>query len=237
MNDGLRNTLHELLVSDADSNPALNELLRNYTEYHVVFLAVGGSFLLAFAVLATFSWRRFRRMSTVEDRSWSFERVSYLFFAASSGVFTLMMALIVAANASNVTDPRRGFSGGLDMIASPRAGTRTAELHQAFMTWLQSGRPTAPALVNRTIEDRLAWQRPKAIICGALLVVLVWLSATIWRTLIRRSRTRRTAWEPKDLTLLAAGLLGGPVCVLLMVMVIGNTQASFAPLSMTLFYG
>jgi len=63
------------------------------------------------------------------------------------------------------------------------------------------------------------------------------LSARIWRTLIRRSRLRPKVWTPKDVTLLAAGLLCGPVCLLLMLMVIGNTQASFAPLSMTLFYG
>ncbi len=39
------------------------------------------------------------------------------------------------------------------------------------------------------------------------------------------------------MALLITGVLAGPVCLLLMLMVIGNTQASFAPLSMTLFYG
>ena len=40
---------------------------------------------------------------------------------------------------------------------------------------------------NRTNGDeRLAWQRPKAIICSVLLVALVLLSAVVWRGLIRR---------------------------------------------------
>ena len=237
MNHGLRSTLSELLLSGSDSNPALNELLRAYTEYHVAFIAVGGLFLLAFAVLAIFSWRRFRRIPKSDNRRWSFERATYLLFAASSTVFALMMALIGAANASNAADPRDGFSGGLGMIGTPPAGTRSAELHQAFTTWLQSGQTEIPTLINSRIDDRLAWQRPKAIICSALLVVLVLLSAHIWRTLIRRSRTRHAGWNLKDATLFAAGLLGGPICLLLMVMVIGNTQASVAPLSMTLFFG
>ncbi len=147
------------------------------------------------------------------------------------------MALAVAANASNVAHPRHGFSGGLGMIGTPRAGTRTAELHQAFATWLQSGQTVTPTLMNSRIDERLAWQRPKAIICSALLVVFELLSARIRRTLIRRSRARQTGWRPKDVALLATGVVAGPVCLLLTLMVIGNTQATFALLSMTLFYG
>lgn len=237
MDDSLRNVLNELLVSGTDSNPALNDLLRDYTKYHVAFIAVGGLFLLAFTVLSILSWRRFRRTPKSDNRRWSFERATYLLFGASSVVVAMMMALFVAANASNVADPRHGFSGGLGMIGTAGAGTRTAELHQAFTTWLQSGQSETPTLIKSRIDDRLAWQRPKAIICGALVVVFVLLSAHIWRTLIRRSRARQTGWSLKDVILLAAGLLGGPACLLLMLMVIANTQASFAPLSMTLFYG
>ncbi len=237
MRSNLHDTLEELLSSGPDSNPALNALLDDYTKYHVAFVGVGGCFLLAFAVLAAFSWRRFRKARKLETRRWSFERVTYLFFAASSAVFALTMALLVSANASNVADPRHGFSGGLGMLDTPRAGTRAGELHQSFATWLQSGQTDTPTMVNARIDDRLAWQRPKAIICSVLLVVVLLLCAHIWRILIRGSRVRQKGWTPKDVTLLAAGLLGGPVSLVLMVMVIGNTQASLAPLSMTLFYG
>ena len=237
MNSGLRTTLAELLESGSDSNPALDELLRDYVEYHLVFIAIGGLLLVAFAALAIFSWRRFRSTPNSENRRWSFERASYLLFAVSSGAFALMVALITAANASNVADPRHGFSGALGMIGTPRAGTRAADLHQAFTTWLQSGQTEIPDVVRSRIDDRLAWQRPKAIICSALLVLALLLSGYIWRTLIRQSRTRQTGWRAKDLALLATGVVAGPVCVLLMAMVIGNAQASVAPLSMTLFYG
>lgn len=237
MTSDLHDTLEELLRSGSVSNPALNALLDGYTKFHVAFIAVAGCFLLAFAVLAAFSWRRFRRARASTTRRWSFERVTYLFFAASSVIFALVMALLVAANASNVADPRHGFSGGLGMLGTPQPGTRAAELHQSFATWLQSGQTDTPTLVTARIDERLAWQRPKAIICSVLLVVLLVLCAQIWRTLIRRSRVRQKGWTPKDVALVAAGLLGGPVCLVLMLMVIGNAQASLAPLSMTLFYG
>lgn len=237
MTSTLHDTLEELLLSGSEANPALNALLDDYAKFHVAFIAVAGCFLLAFAVLATFCWRRFRRARASATRTWSFERVTYLFFAASSVIFGLMMALLVAANASNVADPRHGFSGGLGMLGTPRAGTRAAELHQSFATWLQSGQIDTPTLVSARIDDRLAWQRPKAIICSVLLVMVLLLSARVWRALIRKSRVRQGGWTPKDVTLFAAGLLAGPVCLVLMLMVVGNTQASLAPLSMTLFYG
>ena len=81
MTDDLRNTLDELLHTGSDSNPALNELLLDYASYHKAFIGVGGVFLAAFAVLAVFSWRRFTRTPTHEERRWSFERVTFLLFA------------------------------------------------------------------------------------------------------------------------------------------------------------
>jgi len=234
---GLHDLLDELLLSGSDTNPALNALLRDYTRYHVVFIAVGGLFLLAFVVLAVSSWRRWRRAPRPTNRRWSFERVTYACFGASSVLLALMMAVIVAANISNVVDPRHGFSGAVDMVGAPRTGTRTAELHQAFTAWLQSGRTDMPSLIDTRIDERLAWQRPKAIICSVLLLALVLLSARIWRTLVRRSRARQSGWERKDVALLLAGVAAGPVCLLVMVMVIGNTQGSFAPMSLTLFFG
>ncbi len=237
MNDDLRNTLHELLASGSESNPAMNALLDSYARYHTVFVAVGGLFLVGFALLAASSWRRLRRTPRSARRRWSFERATYLLFTGSSAVLALMMAVLVAANLSNAVDPRPGFSGAVGMVGTSRAGTRTADLHQAFTTWLWSGRADVPALVDSRIDGRLAWQRPKAAICSVVLVVFVLLGARLWRELIRRSRAREDGWKLRDIALLAAGLMVGPICLVLTVMVIGNTQASFAPLSMTLFYG
>lgn len=94
-----------------------------------------------------------------------------------------------------------------------------------------------PKLIAASVDERLAWQRPKAVICSALLLAAVMLSARVWRAVIRQSRARREGWMRRDVGLLAAGLTAGPVCLLLMAMVIGNTQASFAPLSLTLVNG
>lgn len=237
MNDELRRTLDELLASGSDSNPALNALVDSYTEYHVVFIAVAGLFVVALALLAGFAWRRSRRAPRPDGRRLSFERVTYLGVALSSALLSLLMGLLVAANLSNVVDPQRGFSGAVGMIGPSPAGSSDAELHRAFASWLQSGAVDVPALVDETIDQRLAWQRPKAIVCAMLLVGFVVLGAAVWRGLIRRSRARQGRWRLSDVALLGAGILLGPVCVLLMVMVIGNTQAAWAPLSMTLFYG
>ncbi len=237
MNDTLRDTLDELLRSGSDSNPALNALLRDYAKYHVVFIAVGGLFVVVFVVLAAFCWRRFRTTPRSGDRRWSFERRTYLFFGASSVVLALMLAVIVVANISNVVDSRHGFSGAIGMVLTAPPGTRDAELHQSFTSWLQSGGTATPSLIDTRIDERLAWQRPKAIICSALLVVFVLLSARIWRTLIRRSRVRQARPTRADRALLVGGSATGALCLLLMVMVIGNTQGSFAPMSLTLFYG
>jgi hypothetical protein len=107
----------------------------------------------------------------------------------------------------------------------------------AFDSWLQSGSSQVPSLVQRKIDDRLAWQRPKAIVCSVLLVLSVVLTAHVWRTLIRRSRVPDARRRPREVLLMLAGLAAVPYCLLLMLMVMGNTQASLAPMSMTLFYG
>lgn len=237
MNDGLHDKLKELLLSASDSNPALNSLLDDYARYHAAFIAVGGIFLLGFLLLAIVAWRRFRRTPRSANRTWSVERAIYLWFAVLSFTSAAIMALLVAANMSNVADPRHGFSGAIGMVGNPAPGTRGAELHQAFLDWLQQGTTGTPGRVSAAIDARLAWQRPKAVICSALLVVCVVVCARVWRNVIRRSRAHEARWTIRDRARLVSGVLAGPVCLLLMLMVIGNTQASFAPLSMTLFYG
>ena len=52
----------------------------------------------------------------------------------------------------------------------------------------------------------------------------------------RRSRVREGRRRAGEALLDGRGL-AVPVCLLLMFMVMGNTQASVAPMSMTLFYG
>jgi len=92
-----------------------------------------------------------------------------------------------------------------------------------------------PSLIQKKIDRRLEWQRPKAVICTVLLVVFASLSAYIWRALIKQSRLRDITWKLKDATPLGAGLLSFTACLPLMV--IGNTQSFIAPITLTLMYG
>lgn len=104
------------------------------------------------------------------------------------------MAALVAANVSNAVDPRQGLTGAVDLVGAPTLDTETAGLHHAFATWLRSGRSATPSVVDERVDGRLAWQRPKALICLVLLLVIVLVSARIWRTLVRRSRRRTKGW-------------------------------------------
>ncbi len=237
MNDSLHDTLTELLRSGSDSNPALNRLLSDYTAYHVLLVLVGGLFVVALLVGSAVSWTRFNAAAQVAGRRWTFERKTYLCFGTCSTIIGVLLAVIVAANVSNVLDPRQGFAGSIGMLGTPGAGTRRDTLHQAFNTWLQSGGSSIPAQIQTEIDDRLAWQRPKAVVCTVLLVLFVWLGVVLWRTLIERSRLSGAERSIKDRALLAAGGATAIASLLLMLMVIGNTQASFAPLGLTLFYG
>ena len=227
--------LRNLLKSGTDSNPALNSLLADYARYHFVLVGFACVFGVGFLLLGVVSWRRVLQSPMIDGRRWTFERRTYLFFGLTSLFLAMVMALLGGVNLLNALDPRPGFSGTLAMIGSPSPGTPRAELHEAFMAWLQSGTTDPPALVQNSIDERLAWQRPRAIVCGLLLVGLVAAGTRIWGTLIQRSRAR--AATGRDRVLLAAGIGNAMVCLLLMIMVIGNTQASLAPLGLTLANG
>ena len=236
MSDTLQDTLDELLRSGSTTNPALNRLLDDYMRYHLALVAVGSLFMLGFAGLSISSWTRFRKVPAA-DQKWTFEKRTYFSFAALGASLSALLAVVVAANISNVLEPRTGFAGTLSMIGAAAPGTQTATLHHAFTTWLQSGSGETPPLVQQSIDDRLAWQQPKAIICSVLFVVFAWLSTRLWRTLIAKSRPREPQRNFKTLGLRAARWSSMTACLLLMLMVMGNTQASFAPLGLTLLFG
>jgi cytochrome bd-type quinol oxidase subunit 2 len=230
--DSLQTTLNNLLQSGTRSNPALNSLLDDYIKYHVVLLIVGGFFTVILAVLSILFWIWYKRSPKTNNRKWTFEQKTYFSFGLLTTIVGLLMALLVGVNAGTVLKPQPGFSGVISMLGRSPSGTR-AELQQSFNRWLQSGSTQIPPLVQSKISDRLAWQQPKAIICSVLLAIFVTLSILVWGKLIRQSKVR----EPQRKLILFSGVVAVAVCLLLMLMVIGNTQASFAPMSLTLVYG
>lgn len=235
--DDLRTTLDNLMASRTHDNAALTALIDSYARYHAAFVVVAGLFIVAFALLALVSWRRLRASPRPAARRWSFERITYLAFTVSAMTAALLMAVLAAANFGNAIDPSGGFSGATSGITTPAAGTRSAQLQQAFLMWLRSGNGRRPAAIDAAIDDRLAWQRPKAIICWVLLVLVVVFAARVWRSLVRRSRAWSGLPPRGDVALLGAGIALGPIALVLMAMVLGNSQASLAPLSMALFFG
>ncbi len=233
----LQDTLEELLRSGSTSNPALNRLLDDYTTYHATLVAVGGCFLLALLLFTGFCWRQYRRSQVNGAGTRTFEGRTYARLGVLSVVVSALLAVVVAANLSSALDARHGFSGVVTSLGSPPASSSRAELQLEFSTWLQSGDAATPSPIADRINDRLAWQQPKAIITGVLLLLIAVFSGRVWRALLRVSRVSTRPWAGRDRARLAVAIGSVPVCMLLMLMVIGNTQASVAPLTMTMLFG
>lgn len=235
--DSLQTTLNNLLKSGTRSNPVLNILLSDYTKYHVVTLIIGGLFTLILVTLSVLLWIRYKRAPKTGTSKWTFEKKTYFSFGLLTTIVGLFMVLIVVANASTVLNPGPGFSGVVDMLGTSQAGTQKTELYQSFNTWLQSGSTPVPSLIQSKINERLSWQRPKAVICSVLLAVFVTASIGIWGTLIRQFKVREKKQKLREKALLLSGISTIAVCLLLMLMVLGNTSAALAPISLTLVFG
>lgn len=235
MNDRLQITLEELLRSGTEANPALNTLIDDYTRYHAGVAVLGGLLLMLFALLCVFFWKQFK--STPMRHGTRFERKTNRRFFVMCVLSLSLLAVTVAANVSNALEPRAGFAGSVGALSAPAPGTRLGMIHESFNGWLHSGSATMPPVIQSAIDDRLAWQRPKALICSALLLIFTLLSAWVWRHLFRKSRSAEFRWRLSEVALLAAGHGAVAACLLLILMVIGNTQASLAPITLTLMFG
>ena len=200
------------------TSPAYDRLLTADRNFHVVFLVVGGLFTLLLLLFSVFSWVRFNRACRR-----AFERRSYFSFGAVSLALGLLMAVVFWANVTSVVNPGQTLSG--------TTFSRVGE------TWLQSGSAEISPLLHQAIDERLAWQRSKAVICGVLLVAVVTLTVFLWRTLIRRSTTGEPSRKLGRRLMLGAGVLSAVACLPLMLMVIGNAEGAIAPLFLAVLYG
>jgi hypothetical protein len=196
-----------------DTSPAYDLVLADDRNYHIVFLVVGGLFAVLLLLFSVFSWMRFKRA-----RRRTFERRTYCWSGVASVILVLFMAVALWANVTSVVNPRKTL-----------AGTTFAPVGQR---WLEAGSAQISPALQHAIDERLAWQRPKAVICAVLLVAVVTLTGYLWRTLIRRSATGE-----RHRLMLGAGVLSALSCVLLMLMVIGNAEGAIAPLTLTVIYG
>lgn len=233
--ENLKNTLYSVMQSGSSSNLAYNTLLHDYTKYHAVLFIEGGIFVLLLIVLNVYFWRRFKKIRKAETHNWTFEKKAYFCFGLASTIVALFMLLIVSANLSSVLNPQEGFAQLIPDLGTPQTGTQKAVLYQAVNTWVQSGTAHMPPVLQNEVRDRLAWQRPKAIVCSILLAVFAIFTARLWQKLIN-SRASKSIWMLKDKALIIIGVIAVPVTLLLMIMALANTQASFAPLTLTLLF-
>ncbi len=231
--DTLQDALDILIQSGSRSNPAYTTLLSDYTRYHAVLVIEGGLFALLLIVLSGYCWRQFMRPNHAQ--AWPFATKVYLGFGLVSTAMSLGLLILVAANLSNVLNPQAGFAQSIPDLGTPHAGTYKATLYQAVATWAQTGTTAMPAMLQDAVRDRLAWQLPKAIVCSGLFVVFAIITAGIWRNLIH-VHANATMWGLKEYAGITLGVLAVPVTLLLMLMALANTQASFAPITLTLLF-
>lgn len=205
---------------------AYDRLLADYVDYHLALVVVGGTFTLALLVLAGFSWARFAGSKCLPER-----RV-HLFVAAPTSAVGLLLGLVVTANLSNVLNPGPGLAGAIgtpDQVRQAASG----ELTKSLGAWLRSGSADVPPAIQERVAARLAWQEPKAVFSALLLAGVTLAGVLVWRRVVARARSRGTV----GLGLALAGSLTAAGGLVLMLMVIGNVQASYAPITMTLQYG
>lgn len=233
--DDLQNTLYSIMQSGSRSNPAYNTLLHDYTMYHAVLVIEGGIFTLLLIALSVYFWRQFERTQKTVTRTWLFEKKAYFCFGLISTAVALCMLLIVVANVSNVLNPQEGFAQSIPDLATPQAGTQKAALYQAVNTWAQSASAYIPSMLQNGVRNRLPWQRPKAVVCSILLVVFTIFTACLWWKLLH-SRASGAMVSLKEKALITMGVIAVPVTLLLMIMALANTQASFAPITLMLLF-
>lgn len=234
-NDNLQHTLSHLMQAGDHANPAYTTLLHDYTRYHTVLFIEASLFALLFIGLIGYCWRQVTHRHHAGPRPWSFEKTTWACLGIGSTVVTLFLLLIVAANLSNVLNPEAGFAQSLPDLSTPLAGTPRAALYQAVNTWVQSGNTDMPLPLQNAVRERLAWQRPKAIIASILLVVVAGFTVRVWQTLFQR-RAGDDSWHLREKALLTIGVLALPSTVFLLLMALANTQASFAPIMLTLLF-
>jgi hypothetical protein len=237
MNDTLQTTLNDLIQSGTGTNPAMNTLINDYTTYHVVFVIAGVLLVVLFVLLSIFFWSKWKRSPKTDKSKWAVEKKVYFSFGVLSIVVGLTMALITVANVTNALNPLHGFSLLPASIETPTVGTQKDQLYRAFNTWLQSGSAEMPPIIQSKIHERTAFHTTKAIICALLLVLFVVLSRFIWSQLFQRMSVIRSKWRLKEIALLISGSVVVALCLLMMIIVVANTQAAFGPITLTLLYG
>jgi energy-coupling factor transporter transmembrane protein EcfT len=213
------------------SNHAMKTLIDDYTREHFVVAAVGGVFAVGFAVVSVLLWKRYRKTPQAAGLKSTLARKMYFRSLLLSSVVGLSLGLLVFANASTALDPAPGF-----FMANTATTPNSQAVDTALNDWITSGNTTMPAILEKHVNKRVGWQRPKAIVSGFLFALFAALSVRISKALIRSS-TSKSQWAARRVGLLAGKLTVVPLALLTMVMFIANTAGAMAPISISLLGG
>lgn len=229
----LRQTLQNLLHAEVSGNVAFDHLMLDYSNYHGIFLLLGTPIALIIGLAAFLSWRKVILLRGQELRRT--ERRMNALLGLFSTVTALFLGLVLVGNASNVLNPRHGFTSLVETLPPAQKGSALAQVRHAFDVWLSSGSALLPETVREHVQERLSWQQPKAILCGLILVVLTALTMKFWNQTVKTNTQPHAAATSSRTRIFL--VLAIPVLHLLALMFIANTQAAFAPITITMLYG
>lgn len=204
--------------------------MKDYTKYHTVLAVVGSLILILCIVLAVFFWLKFKKIPRVSKFKWAFDKKIYFSFGLLLTLFSLFFALVVMANVSTALKPIPGFTS----LTANTAITTNGDIGKALNNWVQSADTAMPPILKQKAQERINWQRPKAIICGILLVVFVMISIRLWRYLIKSRTLSETKWSIKEIVLFVGGIASIAITLLLVIMAVANMQGAIAPLTISL---
>lgn len=218
------------------SDLAYGLLIDDYRTYHLVFVVGGTIFAAAALAIAVFGLSQLRLLGQASyDPLTAFERRTFTVVTVVGIIGFLAWALLVWGNLGNTLNPRLGFESAINSISGP--AVRRSDLHGAVIDWLYSDNEPIPQLLERAIQDRQSWQRPKAVWSTALLIVLSIGASALWTGLIRRSRQNHATLGLGWRLVVAMGYVSLPLILLLLVLALANTQATLAPVLLTILAG
>lgn len=224
----LQTTIINLLESGWQKNPAMTTLLNDYIQGHLIVAVLGGIFAVLLFGFGTYTLVRLIQSRKLMRRKWTLVQKTQLSLTVISSFVGMLMGLIAMINTLTALSPIEGFSS----IAKTTAISMTSPVGQALLEWIDSGSQSIPAALEQKVNNRTAWQQPKAIVSWVLLGLFGLLGFYIWRGLIMQSNVGR--WYTKGI-LLTSGAFTMTACCLLMVIVVANTANGFAPLAISVF--
>lgn len=233
MTGSLEELLLTFLARNSVTNPAVLHMINDYAKYHLVLVILGGFSVFFFLVILRRLWKKFWVAPDLIGNIGNVGGRAYFFLMTFVGFVTASMSLIVYANLQNALHPKQGFRLAIHSLGIPASGSKTANIHQSFYIWIQSGDKTLPAYLREVVQNRLSWQLPKAIISSLLLIVAIFMTHKVWKLVVN---SYLSFSRIKNFALFASGVALSMISTLLWVMAIANTQGSIAPLTLSLLF-